>query len=60
MSEQKNVVCVRCRRYFTFTGNPLCPDCRRREDGNALPSSPPLKTSVNRVTPDANPRDRRS
>jgi hypothetical protein len=59
MSEQKNVVCVRCHRYFSSTGNPLCPDCRHRDDGNAHPSSPPPRTSVNRVTPNANPRDQR-
>lgn len=57
-SEQKNLLCIGCKRYFTGTGD-LCPKCRRAHD-TAKPSAHGVNpVTVNRRTPNANPNDGR-
>lgn len=56
----KNILCIKCRRFFDGTGD-MCPRCRRAHAdhsahvGNMVTPRP----SVTRVTPPANIRDER-
>lgn len=57
-SEQKNLLCTKCRQFFTGTGD-LCPKCRRAHD-TARPTAHGVNpVTVNRRMPDANTRDHR-
>jgi len=61
MSEQKNLLCTKCRRFFDGTGD-MCPRCRRHHDNHVIGSGnmvTPKPVDVRRM-PDANPRDAKS
>ncbi len=61
MSEQKNLLCTKCRRFFDGTGD-MCPRCRRHHDNHVIGSGnmvTPKTVDVRRM-PDANPRDAKS